>query len=118
MTTGDAARVWVEGYLRAWSSNEADDVRALFTEDAVYSTGPHDPDALRGREAIVAGWLGHRDEPGTWGFAYDVLGEVDDRTVVRGVTTYTDGSDYDNIWFVTLVDGRASAFTEWFVERA
>ena len=117
MTSTSDARTWVQSYLLAWSSNEPDDIRALFTEDAVYSGRPHDPEAWRGREAIVAGWLDHRDEPENWSFEYEVIAVDGDRAFVQGVTLYSDGPDYDNLWILSLTDGRASEFTEWFMSR-
>lgn len=31
---------WLDRYLIAWQSNDPDDIRALFTEDATYAGGP------------------------------------------------------------------------------
>ena len=117
MTTVETVRDWVDGYLRAWASNDPDDVRSLFTDGAVYSGRPHDPDAWRGREGIVAGWLEHRDEPGNWSFEYEVLTVDGDRAFVQAVTLYSDGPDYDNMWIVTFDGDRASEFTEWYMAR-
>jgi ketosteroid isomerase-like protein len=118
MITEEEVRDWVERYLAAWASNEPADIRALFTDDAVYQGRPHDPEAWRGREGIVAGWLDHRDEPGDWSFEWELLGIVDDRALVQGVTLYRDDPDYDNLWVFTLTpDGAASEFTEWAIAR-
>jgi len=117
VTTANEVRGWLDSYLRAWASNEPDDIRALFTEDAVYNGRPHDPEAWRGREAIVAGWLEHRDEPGNWSFEAEVLAVDGDRAFVQAVTLYTDGPDYDNLWILSFTDGRVSEFTEWFMSR-
>ncbi|MFC9919868.1 nuclear transport factor 2 family protein [Agromyces binzhouensis] len=109
---------WVAGYVRAWESNDADDIAALFTDDAVYEFSPDDPDALRGREAIVAGWLDSRDEPGDWHFDWEVLTETGDLVVVQGRTDYPAAKLYDNLWVIRLAsDGRAARFTEWYMER-
>ena len=32
----------LEGYVKAWKSNNPKDIAKLFTEDAFYSTGPFD----------------------------------------------------------------------------
>ena len=53
----DTARSWMEKYITAWTTNGPDDIRALFTEDAVYATRPHDRDPWTGREQIVDRWL-------------------------------------------------------------
>ena len=118
MTGSQEARAWIDRYTTAWKSNNVDDIRAVFTDDAVYNGRPNDPDPWRGIDAIIAGWLDHRDEEGDWGFVAEILGEVQGRTVIRGVTTYTTDVDYDNLWLLVLTDGKASEFTEWFMERA
>ncbi len=109
---------WVERYVRAWRTNEPDDIARLFAEDATYATGPFDQ-PWRGREAIVAGWLARKDEPGTWTFRSEVLATSPEGGVVRGWTTYpADQQEFSNIWLIALDgDGRCSALTEWWVER-
>ncbi len=92
----DDVEAWVDGYLRAWESNDPKDVGALFTEDAHYFTAPH-REPWSGREAIVREWLGRKDEPGEWEFRYEPLALAGDLAFVRGWTTYKDGSDYDNL---------------------
>lgn len=116
-TIADAER-WLDGYRRAWASNDAAHIRALFTEDAEYRTDPWRP-PLRGADAIVEGWLKHRDEPGTWTYEGRVTA-VDDRLVfIEGKTAYSSGTRYSNLWVVRLADdGRASSFTEWWMDQA
>ena len=36
----DASARWMQHYIAAWTSNDPEDIRALFTEDAVYATQP------------------------------------------------------------------------------
>lgn len=117
MTTTDEISAWVDAYKKAWASNDADDVAALFTEDAVYNGRPHDPEADHGREAIIAGWLENDDEPGTWSFDVESIEVIGNRGYVQAVTHYTDGPDYDNLWVISFTDGRASEFTEWYMAR-
>jgi hypothetical protein len=38
-----AVAAWVDQYSRAWNSNDPADIRDLFSEEAVYYTGPFDP---------------------------------------------------------------------------
>lgn len=117
MTNRDVASAWVEGYRRAWESNDPADIRAIFTEDAIYHGSPHDPSPGIGIEAIVANWLEGRDEPGTTTFEWEVVAVDGDIAVVRGVSTYPD-TVYDNLWVVRIADdGRASEFTDWWVAR-
>ncbi|GAB2457704.1 ketosteroid isomerase-like protein [Conyzicola lurida] len=119
MTTIDEATTWVEAYRDAWLSNDADEVGALFTDDAVYEFRPNDPEPWRGREAIVAGWLEEPDSPETWKFDFEIRGILGDGTaVVQGVTEYLDERPtYENLWIIRLDHGQATHFTEWFMVR-
>ncbi|MFF2485943.1 YybH family protein [Microbacterium sp. NPDC058062] len=113
----DAQR-WLDGYRRAWASNDADDIRAIFTDGAEYRYEPW-VEPLRGQDAIVASWLDRQDEPGSWSFEGRVVG-VDGRLAfIQGETEYTSGRRYSNLWVVTLADdGRAESFTEWWMDRS
>ncbi|MFQ5948543.1 MAG: nuclear transport factor 2 family protein [Acidimicrobiia bacterium] len=109
---------WVKGYVRAWESNDPDDIGRLFSEDAVYYTAPFRP-PWRNREGIVAGWLDRRDQPGEWRFRYEVMAIVNDLGFVRGWTTYANPPvAYSNLWVIRLgSDGRCGEFTEWWMEE-
>jgi len=110
----------MENYQAAWTSNRPEDIRALFTEDARYERRPQDPQAWQGQDGIVEGWLAARDEAGDWTFSWELLGMDGDTAFIQGVTTYaSEQSTYDNLWVLRLDrSGRASAFTEWFMERS
>lgn len=118
----DAVTAWVEGYRRAWESNRADDIRAIFTENAVYKGTPSDPEPWIGHPAIVAGWLEHQDPPGSTSFQFTPIAVQGDVAVVQCVTTYPEGPKggvYDNLWVIRLADdGRASEFTDWYIARS
>lgn len=120
MTNRETVEDWTAAYRAAWESNEPDDIRALFTEGAVYRGRPASP-PWTGHDAIVAGWLEHADEPGSTDFSWEVLAVDDDLGVVRGVSTYPSGPKsgvYDNLWVVRFAaDGRAEEFTDWWIER-
>ncbi|WP_374200333.1 nuclear transport factor 2 family protein [Arthrobacter sp. M4] len=107
------------GYEGAWTSNSPDDIRALFTEDAVYETRPNDPSPWRGHSEIVEKWIEAQDQPEDWTFEWTLLGIDGDTAYVQGLTTYLNGQPtYDNLWIIRFApDGRASAFTEWFMAR-
>ncbi len=114
-----AAHEWIARYVRAWETNDPDDVRALFTEDAEYRDGPSTPPWV-GHDAILAGWLGQKDDPGTWSFDYDLIAVDGDVVVVRGQTSYPESTTksrrYDNLMVIRLTaGGRARSFTDWFV---
>ena len=60
--------------------------RALFADDAVYRYHPWDGagSEVVGREAIIASWLGDRDDPGSWSAEYRPWLVAGDRAVAVG----------------------------------
>ena len=113
----DIVQSWLDRYRIAWSSNEPDDIRALFTEEATHAGGPFDPEPWVGREDIVAGWIAHRDEPGDWTFEGAPLTFDGGIGIIQGRTDYADGRIYANLWVIRFSDdGRASSFVEWYME--
>lgn len=75
---------------------------------------------MSGREAIVADWLDRRDEPGETEFEYQILAVTDDVGFVQGGTTYAGDPPtvYSNLWVLRLdAAGRATEFTEWWMEH-
>jgi uncharacterized protein (TIGR02246 family) len=112
----DDVQAWVERYVVAWRSNDPDDIAALFTDDATYSTGPFD-EIVSGRDAIVQSWIKNKDEPGTWNFDFQVLAIADDLGIVTGRTDYSAPErHYANLWLIRLDDdGRARAYAEWWM---
>ena len=120
MTDRAAAEAWFRGYRKAWESNDESDIRALFTDDAEYHYDPSDPEPSIGIDAIVAGWLENRDEPGDTDFEWELLAVDGEVAIARCVTTYHDEppKTYDNLFVVRLADdGRATEFTEWYIHR-
>jgi hypothetical protein len=109
---------WMAGYIRAWNTNDPEDIGKLFSEEAEYYTDPF-AKPWRGREAIVKGWLGRKDEPGSFNFRYEILAISELLGVVRGWTKYLDPpSEYSNIWVVQLdEESRCTRFTEWWMKR-
>jgi uncharacterized protein (TIGR02246 family) len=118
MSDANAAAAWVERYRRAWESNDAADIGALFTDDARYFTEPYNEPWV-GRDAIVEGWLAERDEPGDTEFEFDVIAVSGDLAFVQGTTRYLSSPrTYSNLWVVRLADdGRAREFTEWWMKH-
>jgi ketosteroid isomerase-like protein len=121
MTDRTAAEAWVAAYRTAWESNDEFDIRALFTEDAVYRADPASSPPARGIAEILDGWKENADEPGSTRFEYAVLAVDGDLAVIRCISTYTDYDPprvYDNLFVVRLAeDGRAHEFTDWWIER-
>ena len=81
----------MQHYVTAWKSNEPEDIRALFTEGAVYATRPDDPEPWTGREQIVERWIAAGDAPGDWTFEWKLLGVDGGRAFVQGRTDYRRG---------------------------
>jgi hypothetical protein len=119
MTDRDAISSWVEGYIRAWNSNDPADIGRLFAENALYYTSPFE-EPWRGRDNILAGWLERKDEPGTWEFDYDILAVENDIGVIRGLTHYKEAPPrtYSNIWVTQLNEtGECVEFTEFWMKK-
>jgi len=112
---------WVQGYLKAWASDDPRDVAALFAEDARYYTEPY-AEPWEGRDEIVRQWIDRGDSATEWSFEYDVVAVDGATSVVRGVTHYSNEpggggpKTYHNLWIVRLTtDGTAREFTEWWM---
>lgn len=109
---------WMAGYLRAWDSNDPSDIRALFTEDAVYRNEPFTT-PFTGLAAIVAEWLRRRDESGSYTFEWTPLTVTGEVAVITGEARYATGVTYSNLWVIRLGDdGRATEFTEWWMDQS
>ena len=95
---------WIKGYITAWNSNDMYDIEKLFSEEAAYYTLPFEAPWL-GREAIIEGWLGIKDEPGNFRFEFEVLAVDGNLGIVRGNTEYYNPpKEYANIWLIRLDD--------------
>jgi ketosteroid isomerase-like protein len=116
MASNDVA-AWMERYLRAWSSNDPDDIGALFTDDARYYTAPH-RQPWSGREEIVREWLDRKDDPGTWDFRWEELARAGDLAFIRGWTSYRgqEPAEYSNLWVIRMEGDRCSEYTEWWMD--
>jgi hypothetical protein len=110
---------WVEGYQRAWRSNDPRDIGALFADGAESRTAPWREPAV-GVDAIVAQWLDRADDPADpWVLTWRQIARDDSLAVVEGTVTSTPGRPaYANLGLIRLApDGRATAFTEWFMDQ-
>lgn len=120
--THDQVQKWLNGYIDAWATNDADDIADLFTEDAVYSYRPWENDdvTVRGRDAIVAAWLKHVDDPDMWDAEYEPFVVEGNKAVSVGWSRYkaTDTAaekTYHNTYLLEFGDdGRCSSFHEFF----
>jgi hypothetical protein len=127
----DAAQDWLDRYVAAWKSYEPDAIGDLFSADVTYRYHPHD-DAVVGREAVVASWLGEpgsadastRDEPGTYDASYSPVAVDGDVVVATGDSTYSEAPGgpvvraYKNCFVMRFDgDGRCRDFTEYYHRR-
>jgi hypothetical protein len=109
---------WVDAYVRAWNSNDPQDIGALFADDATYRTEPF-AEPWSGRAEIVERWLERKDEPGNSEFVWKPLAAAEDVAIVEGTTRYREPPDtYSNLWVIRLdADGRSREFTEWWMKH-
>ena len=123
-------QAWLDRYVEAWQSYDAEAIGALFAEDAAYRYQPWGEPTV-GRDAIVHDWLNPggsadgRDKPGTWSARYEPWAVDGRRAVVVGETAYfTDASQaveekrYWNNWLIEFDDaGRCRSFVEYYMQR-
>ena len=115
---------WLDAYVEVWRTYDEGAIRSLFSEDATYRYHPWDEgdEAVHGRDAIAADWLGDRDEPGSWAAEYEAWAVDGDRAVAVGVSRYfVDGvldREYHNVFVCRFdADGSCREFTELFMRR-
>lgn len=123
--TNDEVQVWLNDYIAAWAGNDADQIGALFTDDAVYSYRPWQDDAhtVTGRDAIVASWQDDPDDPESWEADYAPYAVDGDKAVAVGWTRYVASGDdpertYHNAFLLRFDgEGRCSEFAEFYVQE-
>jgi ketosteroid isomerase-like protein len=114
--TRDEVQAWLDAYVAAWRSYDASAIGKLFTADARYAYHPYD-EPLEGQDAIVASWLGERDEPGSWEASYSPALIAGDRAVATGITRYRNGTVFSNLWELEFAAGRCARFVEWYIQH-
>ncbi|MDF1605287.1 nuclear transport factor 2 family protein [Nocardioides sp. YIM 152315] len=125
------AQEWLDRYVAAWETYDAESIGALFSDDVAYRYHPYD-DPIVGRAAVVASWRGEgpgegastRDEPGTFEATYAPIAVDGDLVVAQGVTRYRKAPGdpvhqvYDNCFVMRFDDAdRCREFTEFYVLR-
>jgi ketosteroid isomerase-like protein len=116
---------WLDRYVEAWRANDAELIKPLFTDDAVYSYRPYDdPErTIRGNAAIVASWLEEPDPPDSWEAKYEPYAVEGDRAVAVGFSRYlaTDSAPektYHNAYLLRFdPEGRCAEFHEFYMEE-
>jgi len=107
---------WIDGYVRAWNSNDPKDIGVLFAEEASYFPEPYGQ-PWRGRAQIVENWLERKDEPGEATFTWSPVAVTGDIAVIQGATVYPD-QVFSNLWVIRFDgEGRCVEFTEWWMEH-
>ena len=128
-----AAQAWLDAYVEAWKTYDRGQIEALFAEDVTYRYHPFDPDdeVLRGRDAVVNGWLdpdgnaSSRDAEGTYDARYEAYAVDGNRVVAVGTSTYYADATrakpdrvYNNVFLIEFDDaGRCRDFTEYFMKQ-
>ena len=121
-------QVWLDRYVDAWKSYDAQAIGELFSDDAEYFYHPYDKDPVKGRAAIIDDWLNpggsadNRDAPGTWDASYAPYAVEGDRAVIIGRTDYRDVAGgaitrvFENAWLLEFdADGLYRKFVEYFM---
>jgi ketosteroid isomerase-like protein len=126
----DGAQDWLDRYVAAWMSYERDAIGDLFSDDVTYRYHPYD-DPIRGRDAVVASWLGEsdsddastRDAPGTYEASYSPVAVDGDVVVASGRSSYRDRPGgpvvrvYENCFVMSFDDaGRCRDFIEYYLQ--
>jgi ketosteroid isomerase-like protein len=118
VVTHETVQRWLDRYVDAWRSYDADAIGELFSADASHAYHPYDDPPLQGRDAIVAGWRGDQDEPGSWEARYEVSLIDGDRAIATGETRYANGRTFSNLFELRFDDaGRCASFVEWYIEH-
>jgi hypothetical protein len=127
----ETAQTWLDRYVEAWKSYDPGDISRLFSVNVAYRYHPYD-EPIRGRDAVVASWLGEsgspdastRDAPGTYEAKYSPVAVDGDTVVATGTSQYREVPGgpvvraYENC-FVMRFDGegRCREFTEYYIRR-
>ena len=126
------AQQWLDRYVAAWLSYDRDEIAGLFSEDVAYRYHPYD-EAVVGRDAVVASWLGEgaeddasstRDAPGTYEAAYAPVAVDGETVVATGTSRYRDVRGgpvvrtYRNCFVMRFdADERCCDFTEYYMRE-
>jgi len=115
MVSHEQVQRWLDDYIAAWRSYDEDAIRALFSDDVRYAYHPYE-EPVQGIAALIASWLGNRDEPGSWEAAYAPSLVAGDSAIATGESHYGNGNVFSNLFELDFdADGRCTRFVEWYV---
>jgi uncharacterized protein (TIGR02246 family) len=125
MTSVTALTDWLDRYEQAWRTNDPDQIRALFTDDATYRWHPWEEpaDGADGVDEIVEAWLEQLDDPDDWTLECEPVAVDGDVAVARCITRYRATARgparvFHNLWVLTLEeDGRCSDYLEYYMKE-
>jgi hypothetical protein len=127
----ETAQAWLDRYVAAWKSYDADEIAALFSDDVRYRYYSYAAWII-GREAVVASWLAEdtdaqgstRDDEGTYDAHYAPVAIDGEVVVATGTTTYTETpgglvtQTFDNCFVMRFDEqNRCREFTEYYTKR-
>ena len=96
---------WVAGYIHAWETGAAEDIRALFTPDAEWHEWPYETHWI-GLDEIVEGWQSREQwQEGGWSFTWNIVSVTGDTAVIEGTGVYKKLGSFANHWTVTFAPG-------------
>jgi hypothetical protein len=125
------AQGWLDRYVAAWKSYDADEIAGLFSDGVRYRYYPYAV-WIVGRDAVVASWLAEdtdaqgstRDDEGTYDAHYAPIAVDGEVVVATGTTTYTETpggpvtQTFDNCFVMRFVEqDRCREFTEYYTKR-
>ena len=118
-------QAWLDRYVAAWRANEAEPIRALFTDDVRYRYQPYGDDSLvESLDALVRNWLENPDPPDSWDARYEPYAVEGDVAVATGWSRYlaTESAPertYRNVFLMRFAhDGRCAEFTDVYMREA
>ncbi len=115
---------WLDAYVDAWRSNDAQRIGELFSEHAVYQRSAWSR-PIEGRDRIVEMWHAEAGAPDSWQARYEPLLVEGDSGVATGRTKYFTqpggpqvDEEYANVFLVRFdADGRCREYREWWMQR-
>ena len=119
----DQVQGWLDRYIAAWRANEAEPIRALFTDDVRYRYQPYGDGHPIGLDALVENWLENPDPPDSWEAEYQPYAVDGDVAVATGWSRYlaTESAPertYRNVFLMRFApDGRCAEFTDVYMRE-